>query len=111
MSEELFQEALRLSAVGVGTVFTALIVTGLVVTLIGRLFKEKKPVSAAETAPLPDDALGGLDKHVIVLLAAAATAAVKRPVRIRRVTFVSHKHVPALWAAVGRVGRPDGSSR
>lgn len=111
MSETLFQEALRLSAVGVGTVFIALIVTGIMVTLIGGLFKEKKPVPAAELKPLPDETLGGLDKHVIVLLAAAATAAVKRPVRIRRVTFVSHKHVPALWAAVGRVGQSEGSPR
>jgi Na+-transporting methylmalonyl-CoA/oxaloacetate decarboxylase gamma subunit len=111
MSENLLQEALRLSAVGVGTVFTALIVTGLVVTLIGRLFKDKKPAPASESKLLPDEALGGLDKHVIALLAAAATVAVKRPVRIRRVTFVSHKHVPALWAAVGRVGQSEGSPR
>ncbi len=111
MSEDLFQEALRLAAVGVGTVFTALIVTGIIVTLIGLLFREKKPLPAAEPTPLPDEAFGGLDKHVIVLLAAAATGALKRPVRIRRVTFVSHKHVPALWAAVGRVGRSEGSAR
>lgn len=111
MSENLFQEALRLSAVGVGTVFIALVVTGVMVALIGGLFKEKKPVPASESKPLPDEALGGLDKHVIVLLAAAATTAVKRPVRIRRVTFVSHKHVPALWAAVGRVGQSEGSPR
>lgn len=110
MSES-FQEALRLSAVGVSTVFVALIVTGIVVTLIGRLFTQKKPVPASEAAPLPDESFGGVDKHMLVLLAAAATAAVKRPVRIRRVTFVSHKHVPALWAAVGRVGQSESAPR
>ncbi|MEE4379929.1 MAG: OadG family protein [Candidatus Competibacteraceae bacterium] len=95
-------EALTLAVVGICTVFVALIVTGIVVSIIGRINQSKPAVAAA--APLPEESpFGGLDKHTIVLLAAAATAAVKRPVRIRRVRFVSHKHVPNLWAAVGRV--------
>lgn len=93
---------LQIAAVGVGTVFVALIVTGLAVSLIGRLFRDKPPVPAATTAPLPDESLGDVDKHVLVLLAAAAAVAVKRPVRIRRVRFISHKHIPAEWAATGR---------
>ncbi len=99
-----FTQSLGLALVGVSAVFVALIITGLVVTLIGRFFKEKPPVPASAAAPLPEESsFGGVDKHVVALLAAAATAAVKRPVRIRRVTFVSHKHVPSLWSAVGRV--------
>ncbi len=93
---------LQITAVGVGTVFAALIITGLAVTLIGHLFRDKPPVPAAKTAPLPEQSFGGVDKHVLVLLAAAATVAVKRPVRVRRVRFVTHKHVPAEWAATGR---------
>jgi Na+-transporting methylmalonyl-CoA/oxaloacetate decarboxylase gamma subunit len=103
----MFSQGLGLALVGVSAVFVALIVTGLVVTFIGRFFKEKPPVPAA--APLPEESsFGGVDKHVVVLLAAAATVAVKRPLRIRRVTFVSHKHVPSLWSAVGRVGSSEG---
>lgn len=97
-----FTQALTLSVVGVGTVYSALIVTGLVVGLIGRLTKAKPPVPAAKSAPLPEESFSGVDRHVLVMLAAAATVAVKRPVRIRRVRFVSHKQVPELWAAVGR---------
>ncbi len=95
-------EGLRLAAVGVLTVFVALIVTGILVTIVGRLFKEERAVPAAQSAPLPDTAFGGLDKHVLVLLAAAATVAAKRPVRIRRVRFISHRHAPSTWAAAGR---------
>ena len=99
---EMMTIGLQITVVGVGTVFVALIITGLAVGLIGHLFREKAPVPAAKTAPLPEQAFGGVDKHVLVLLAAAAAVAVKRPVRIRRVRFVSHKHVPAEWAATGR---------
>lgn len=97
------QEGLRLAAVGVGAVFSALIVTGILVALVGRILRDRPPVAAAEKKqPLPDVAYGGIDKHVLVLLAAAATAAVKRPVRVRRVRFVSHRHAASMWAAAGR---------
>jgi Na+-transporting methylmalonyl-CoA/oxaloacetate decarboxylase gamma subunit len=101
-------EALTLSVVGIGTVFVALIVIGIVVSIIGRLTQNKPPTAAKAAASLPDESpFGGVDKRVLVLLAAAATAAVKQPVRIRRVRFVSHKHVPNLWAAVGRVDHSE----
>lgn len=101
------QQGLSLFVVGVSAVFIALIVTGLVVVLIGRLAQEKPPIPASKAEPLPDVAYTGVDKHVLVLLAAAATVAIKRPVRIRRVRFVSHRHAPAGWAAVGRVEHTD----
>lgn len=99
---ELFNEALQLLVVGVCTVFVALIVTGLVVALLGHLLRDKPAVPASAAGPLPEESLIGVDKHVLVLLAAAATVAVKRPLRIRRVRFVTHKHIPSSWAATGR---------
>lgn len=100
MSE--MQQGLSLAVVGVAAVFAALIVTGLVVLLISRLTQDKPPIPASEAAPLPDVAYAGIDKHVVVLLAAAATIAVKRPVRVRRVRFISHRHTSTTWAAAGR---------
>lgn len=108
---EMLSESLQLTVVGLSAVFLALIVTGIMVSLIGRLFQDKPPVPANLAAPIPEESFRGIDKHVIVLLAVAATVAVKRPVRIRRVRFVSHKHVPALWAAVGRVDQKEGLRR
>nr|VFK55643.1 MAG: Oxaloacetate decarboxylase, gamma chain [Candidatus Kentron sp. TUN]VFK61753.1 MAG: Oxaloacetate decarboxylase, gamma chain [Candidatus Kentron sp. TUN] len=96
------QQGLSLTVVGIGAVFAALIVTGFVVIIISWLTQDKPPVPAAEAAPLPDVAYAGVDRHVLVLLAAATTVAVKRPVRIRRVRFISHRHVTATWAAAGR---------
>nr|VFK44712.1 MAG: hypothetical protein BECKTC1821E_GA0114239_10397 [Candidatus Kentron sp. TC]VFK47389.1 MAG: hypothetical protein BECKTC1821D_GA0114238_10466 [Candidatus Kentron sp. TC]VFK59624.1 MAG: hypothetical protein BECKTC1821F_GA0114240_103512 [Candidatus Kentron sp. TC] len=100
MSE--MQQGLSLAVVGVAAVFAALMVTGLVVIIISRLTKDKPAVLAAKAAPLPDVAYAGVDRHVLVLLAAAATVAVKRPVRIRRVRFVSHRHASTTWASAGR---------
>ena len=103
MSPEM-AEGLRLAVVGVVTVFIALIITGILVVIIGRLTKDKPAApAAAGAAALPEETFtGGLDRHKIVLLAAAASVAVKRPVRIRRVRFVAHKHIPTSWAAAGR---------
>lgn len=102
MSAEL-QQGLSLFVVGVSAVFIALIITGLMVTIIGRLAREKPPIPATAVAkPLPDVAYSGVDKHVVVLLTASAAVAVKRPVRIRRVRFISHRHVSSTWAAAGR---------
>lgn len=102
MSVEL-QQGLNLFVVGVGAVFAALIVTALVITLIGRLARDKPPVPASTAAKsLPDVAYSGVDKHILVLLSAAAAVAVKRPVRIRRVRFISHRHSSAGWAVAGR---------
>ncbi len=107
---------LSLAVVGIGTVFVALIVTGLLVTAMGALTKEgvmagliaratkrRALPSGKKSATLPEVTLtGGLDRHKLVLLAAAASVAVKRPVRIRRVRFVAHKQIPTSWCAVGR---------
>ena len=101
-NSELMVEGLSLAAVGVFVVFAALIVVGLVVVTISRFSRDKRPVPAALAGDIPEDSLIGVSKHTIVLLAAAASVACKRPVRIRRVRFVSHKHLPTSWAASGR---------
>lgn len=101
MSEEL-RVGLNLLVVGMGAVFSALAVTGLMVTLVSHLTRQK-PEPVMPTTDLPEEDLaGGIDRHKIVLLAAAASMALKRPVRIRRVRFVSHKKIPSWWAAAGR---------
>jgi Na+-transporting methylmalonyl-CoA/oxaloacetate decarboxylase gamma subunit len=95
-------EGLVLSGIGILVVYVALFVTQLVIGFVARVFREKPPVPASKAAPLQEVAFGQVDRHVLVLLAAAAAVAVKRPVRIRRVRFVSHKHIPASWASAGR---------
>lgn len=104
MSDELTY-GFSLLVVGMGAVFVALSVTGLMVALVSRVFREK-PGHAVPSASLPEEDLtgGGIDRHKIVLLAAAASVAVKRPVRIRRVRLVSRKQTSALW---GVASRPD----
>jgi Na+-transporting methylmalonyl-CoA/oxaloacetate decarboxylase gamma subunit len=101
-TSELLTDGLSLAAVGVGVVFAALVVVGLVVAIIGHFARDKPPVPAALAGSLPEDSLLGVSKHTIVLLAAAASVACKQPVRIRRVRFVSHKQLPTSWAATGR---------
>ncbi len=103
MSE--ISEGLRLAAVGISVVFVALAVTALVISLVAKALKDKPPVPADK--PTPVESLGGIDQHVLVLLAAAATAAVHRPVHIRRVRFVSHTHPSGTWAASGRIDHSD----
>jgi len=100
MSPEL-AEGVRLAVVGIVTVFLALTVTAFCVTVIMR-FTRPRPL-AAKPSLLPEVAPGGrLDRRTLVLLAAAASVAVKRPVRIRRVRFVARKQIPTSWAAAGR---------
>lgn len=108
MSEEL-SLGLSLLVVGMAAVFVALAVTGLLVSLVSRLTREK-PAVAAQSACLPEeDLVGGIDRHKLVLLAAAASVALKRPVRIRRVRFVSHKQIPSWWAAAARADDIQGT--
>jgi Na+-transporting methylmalonyl-CoA/oxaloacetate decarboxylase gamma subunit len=106
MSEEM-SVGLNLLVVGMGAVFSALAVTALMVVLVSYLTREK-PVPVKPSVDLPEeDLVGRIDRHKIILLAAAASVAVKRPVRIRRVRFVSHKKIPSSWSAAGRSDHRD----
>lgn len=111
-------EALELAVVGMGVVFTVLAVIGGLLVLLGKVFAE--PVKDAAEAPAPSPRPAGaapahttappahttappghVDPQTLAVLTAAAYAAVGRPVRIRRVTFINQNTVSA-WKEVGR---------
>ena len=123
-------DGLMLLVVGVSVVFVALVLILVTIKLLGRVDSALEsrarrsaggPVagSAAEEAgaaaatgdsnvesrSMPGSASGqpALGPEMIAVLAAAATAAVRRPVRITRVRFVSAA-VPGGWVAMGRTG-------
>lgn len=103
-------EAFALAAVGVGVVFAALAVVGGAMALLGRWLRtpEAAPLAAAAppaeaSAPAHATGLPGhLDGPTLALLTAAAVAAVGRPVRVRRVTFVEPVTASA-WKEAGRL--------
>lgn len=97
-------EAFLLALVGISVVFAALGLIGLFIFLLGRLFRERPeaiagPVNAAaHSMPVAE----GIDARTIAVISAAAYAAVGRPVRVQRITFINHNTVSA-WAERGRV--------
>ncbi|NBC17342.1 MAG: hypothetical protein GVY18_08530 [Bacteroidetes bacterium] len=104
-------EALELAVVGMGVVFTVLAVIGGLLVLLGKVFAEPVEEAAEAPAPSPRPAEaapahttappGHVDPQTLAVLTAAAYAAVGRPVRIRRVTFINQNTVSA-WKEVGR---------
>jgi Na+-transporting methylmalonyl-CoA/oxaloacetate decarboxylase gamma subunit len=92
--------AFALMIVGMLVVFTSLSVIGLLIALINRLLDSSeaaKPV--VEAAP----ASAKTDTELVAMLTAAATAALRRPVRVHRVRMLgltSRQH----WVAEGRAG-------
>lgn len=101
-------EMLVLAGVGVLVVFTALALIGVVMAGLGRLMAPPEaaappaPVEVAEAEALgAGTELGLTGPATVALLTAAAVAAVGRPVRIRRVTFVRPNSASA-WKEVGR---------
>lgn len=98
----LLTEGLELAGTGVSVVFAALIVVAIAISIVGVLMRQRPATSGTAPRPLPKESFTGVSGHTLVLLAAAATVAAKRPVRIRRVRFVSHKQLPTSWAATAR---------
>jgi Na+-transporting methylmalonyl-CoA/oxaloacetate decarboxylase gamma subunit len=92
-------EALLLALVGMSVVFLALVTIGTFIFLLGRLFAER-PAPVAETAL--SSSAEGIDARTVAILSAAAVAAVGRPVRIQRITFINRNTISA-WAERGRV--------
>ena len=100
-------EMLVLAGVGVLVVFTALALVGVVMVGLGRLMAPPEgapppPAAVAEAEALgAGTELGLTGPATVALLTAAAVAAVGRPVRVRRVTFVRPSSASA-WKEVGR---------
>lgn len=100
-------DALALTIVGMTVVFTALVMTGSLIALIGRLFQQKvqdvePDTKSVETLTPVGSGDGQVDGHTLALLTAAAYAAVGRPVEIRRITFINQNTVSA-WREMGRI--------
>lgn len=102
-------DAFTLAAVGISVVFVALAVVGGIMLLLGRWLRAPEPAALAAAPPAEASAPAhatGLPGHVdgptLAVLTAAAVAALGRPVRVRRVTFVNQTTVSA-WKAVGRI--------
>lgn len=78
--------ALSLMVVGMAVVFAALVVLLLVISLINRLMPVRPtspgPGAAAARTPAP---AGQVDPQLIAVLAAAASTALHRPVRVEAV--------------------------
>ncbi len=97
-------EALILAAVGVTVVFGALVFIGSFIYLLGKVFAEREvPVvsptaTSAHSMPVSE----GIDARTIAVITAAAVAAVGRPIRLQRVTFINRNTVSA-WSERGRV--------
>jgi len=97
-------EALILAVVGVTVVFTALVFIGSFIYLLGKVFAEREaPVvspaaTSAHSMPVSED----IDARTIAVITAAAVAAIGRPVRLQRVTFINRNTVSA-WSERGRV--------
>jgi Na+-transporting methylmalonyl-CoA/oxaloacetate decarboxylase gamma subunit len=98
------QEALFLAVVGIGVVFTALVLIGVCISLLGRLLSPGETpapvqvISSAHGMPLRTED----HERLVILITAAATAVVGQPVRVRRITFINRNTISA-WAERGRV--------
>lgn len=100
------EEALILSVVGITVVFAVLAAIGVLIAALDRLLTPKpstEPAAAAVPAEDAAPARGTVEPQTLAVLTAAAYAAVGRPVRVRRVTFINEDTVSA-WKDVGRVG-------
>jgi sodium pump decarboxylase gamma subunit len=101
-------EALVLMGVGMLVVFSALMLLWLAIFVIDRLAERLQPAPAAKPAPAPPTTSAPRptpqrqthDPQLLAVLAAAATTALGKRVRLRQVHFVSEEH--ESWAQEGR---------
>lgn len=101
--EEKMLDAVTVTIVGMGIVFVSLFVMGEIFKLLGHLLiREEAPAPVPQPAPksVPAD---GVDPNLVVVLAAAATAAVGKRVVVRRITFINHNTISG-WSEAGRIG-------
>ncbi len=114
-------DGLMLLVVGVSVVFAALVLILVTIKMLGRVDMaielsgrkpagakhasggEDAPPAASPSQPGPAGTSTSPGPELIAVLAAAATAALRRPVRVTRVRFVSA--TPATgWVVAGRGG-------
>jgi sodium pump decarboxylase gamma subunit len=106
-----FNQGLIIMVVGMLVVFSALAVLMGLIELINSLTAEKKSAAIAAPASKPDttddiDTMAPVqgtahDPHMIAILTAAATAALRRPVAVKSARLVSTPPDSA-WARQGR---------
>lgn len=104
-------QGLIIMVVGMLVVFAALAVLMGLIELINGLTSEKKPGAIASPAAKPETTddiatmapapTTGHDPHMIAILTAAATAALRRPVAVKSARLVSTQPDSA-WARQGR---------
>lgn len=104
MGENLI-DALLLGAVGMTVVFAGLLLINWFISLLAKLLvAEESPVERVPVT-VPAKALepaGAIGPKTVAVITAAAVAAVGRPVRVQRITFINHNTISA-WAERGRV--------
>jgi sodium pump decarboxylase gamma subunit len=102
-------EGFELMVVGMGVVFTALVLIMILMIIIRAVVKmankpktapalQPAPAASASTPAQSDDS--GMDPQIAVLLTAAVAAVVKRPFRIRQVAQINRN--TNAWAEHGR---------
>ncbi|MEO1129705.1 MAG: OadG family protein [Planctomycetota bacterium] len=92
--------AVALMIVGMLVVFTSLSVIGLLIALASRLLRPSTVVEPVAEAAL---ASADVDTERVAVLTAAATAALRRPVRVHRVRMLGLTN-REQWVAEGRAG-------
>jgi len=89
--------ALEISAIGITIVFASLVLVSLALTLINRLLRPRETA-----APATDAAGPSIPADIVVVLAAAATTALGRRVRVAHVRY--HSAAPDTeWSHQGRI--------
>ena len=85
--------ALKVSLVGVVVVFSALLLIGLVISLLA-LFEDRTPVATPTEAEVPEE--------IVAVISAAIYAAMGSGVRVKRVRY-GRKSQDHSWSKQGRV--------
>ena len=100
---DMIGSGLALMVVGMLVVFAGLLLLWGVVTTLNHLLAEKArlrmPDSATEATAAEEIEQNA---RLVAVLAAAATAALQRPARVRRVRFISHQGGADPWSRQGR---------
>lgn len=86
--------AIQVSLVGLLVVFSALVLIGLLISLLGRLDKPTPPKAAETDTPVPDE--------IIAVISAAVTASLGRGARIHRVRY-ERPRPDHSWSEQGRI--------